>query len=60
MRLAIAPGASLAHPVELEINDEIHLAAGRLVMEAILVPASLLPGHGAEWEPVDDERANSQ
>ena len=37
--------------------DVTRSAAGRLAMEAILVPASLLPGHGAEWEPVDGERA---
>jgi hypothetical protein len=37
--------------------DVTRSAAGRLAMEAILVPASLLPGHGAVWESVDDQRA---
>ncbi len=32
-------------------------AAGRLAMEGVLLPSSLLPGRGAEWSPVDESRA---
>ena len=37
--------------------DVTRSAAGRLAMEAILVPSTLLPGRGATWEPVDGARA---
>jgi len=30
-------------------------AAGRAALEAILAPASLLPGRGVSWRAVDDE-----
>src|SRR5690606_6258377 len=32
-------------------------AAGRMIGEAVLQPAALLPGRGARWEPVDETRA---
>jgi hypothetical protein len=31
-------------------------AAGRLAMESVMMPASLVPGRGAEWEPLDEGR----
>jgi len=34
-------------------------AAGRLAGEACLIPAALLPGRGARWEPVDSQRASA-
>jgi hypothetical protein len=37
--------------------DVTRSAAGRLAMEAILVPSTLVPGRGATWEEVDGERA---
>ncbi len=38
-------------------SDVTRSAAGRLAMEAVLVPSTLLPGKGATWEPVDGDRA---
>ncbi len=38
-------------------RDVDRSAAGRLAGESVLVPASLLPGSGARWEPVDDRSA---
>jgi hypothetical protein len=38
-------------------TDVSRSAAGRLVMEAVLVPATLLPGPGVHWEEVDQSRA---
>jgi hypothetical protein len=37
--------------------DVTRSAAGRLAMEALLVPSSLLPARGVTWEVVDDQRA---
>lgn len=38
-------------------SDVTRSAAGRLAMEAVLLPSSLLPGRGFTWEEVDDTRA---
>jgi hypothetical protein len=37
--------------------DVTRSAAGRLAMEAVLLPSSLVPGRGATWEGVDDRSA---
>jgi hypothetical protein len=37
--------------------DVTRSAAGRLAMEAVLLPSVLLPGRGATWEAVDERRA---
>lgn len=37
-------------------SDVTRSAAGRLAMEAVLLPSSLLPGRGAIWEAVDETR----
>lgn len=37
--------------------DITRSAAGRLAMESVLAPWALLPGGGAAWEAVDDDRA---
>jgi hypothetical protein len=45
-------------PVLRETGDDVtRSAAGRLAMEAVLMPAALVPGRGARWEPVDDHTA---
>jgi len=38
-------------------SDVTRSAAGRLAMEAVLLPSSLVPGSGVRWEPVDQDRA---
>ena len=38
-------------------RDVDRSAAGRLAMEAILMPAALVPGRGVTWEAVDENRA---
>jgi hypothetical protein len=38
-------------------TDVARSAAGRLAGEGALIPSSLLPGRGAEWEAVDDSTA---
>lgn len=38
-------------------SDVTRSAAGRLAMEAVLLPSSLLPGRGATWEEANDTRA---
>jgi hypothetical protein len=38
-------------------EDVTRSAAGRLAMEAVLMPAALVPGRGARWEAVDDSTA---
>lgn len=43
--------------VKGEGNDVDRSAAGRLAGEAMLVPASLLPGNGVRWEAIDDHSA---
>lgn len=37
--------------------DVTRSAAGRLAMEAVLMPAALLPARGVRWEPVDENTA---
>jgi len=37
--------------------DVTRSAAGRLAMEAVLVPSTLVPGRGATWEAVDEDRS---
>lgn len=37
--------------------DITRSAAARLAMEAVMSPSALIPGRGAEWEPVDEDRA---
>lgn len=43
--------------VRVDGTDVTRSAAGRLAGESVLVPAALLPGHGAAWEAVDDSTA---
>jgi hypothetical protein len=45
-------------PVVRESGPDVtRSAAGRLAMEAILMPAALVPGRGVHWEPVDEQTA---
>lgn len=37
--------------------DVTRSAAGRLAMEAVLVPSTLVPGRGVTWDEMDDRRA---
>ncbi len=44
-------------PVMRSSGDDVtRSAAGRLALEAVVLPSALVPGRGAEWEGVDDER----
>jgi len=38
-------------------DDVTRSAAGRLAMESVLLPSSLVPGTGVRWEEVDDSTA---
>jgi len=38
-------------------DDVTRSAAGRLAMESVLLPSSLVPGTGVRWEEVDDSSA---
>ena len=45
-------------PVMRATGDDVtRSAAGRLAMEAVLLPSSLLPGRGSTWEEMDATRA---
>jgi hypothetical protein len=43
--------------VRAEGQDVTRSAAGRLAMEAVLLPSALVPGRGVVWEEVDPDRA---
>lgn len=43
--------------VRARSEDVTRSAAGRLAMEAVLLPSALLPGRGVTWEEIDEARA---
>jgi hypothetical protein len=44
-------------PASQENADVARAGRARLTLEATLLPTTLLPIRGAEWEPIDDDRA---